>query len=73
MAGSLRYMARVQSVVEWIEVLIFSVYAAQFWEMFDPLGHGGHAGPHWDVLVVTVASAAGALALIRPWKHDGHG
>ena len=73
MAGSLRYMARVQSVVEWIEVVLISVYAAHFWEMFDPLGYGGHAGPHWDVLVVTVASAAGALALIRPWKHDGHG
>ncbi len=68
-ARSLAALVRLQSMVEWIEVFLVSVYAAHLYEMGFP--HPEGHGPNWGVLAVAAGAAALALAFLRPWKHHG--
>jgi hypothetical protein len=81
MAESLTIVARTQSMIEWIEIFLVSVYAAHLWHMFagelHPLHHFlEHHAPalaDWLVPLGVIAFAAlggiGAALFLKPWKH----
>jgi hypothetical protein len=84
MTGHLKVVARVQTILEWLEVFIISVYAAELWHMFaadytcwfpdwaTQIFGTRDAFVSWGVLVTAVLFAIGALIAIRPWHHEAN-
>jgi hypothetical protein len=85
MAKNLTLMARTQSMIEWIEIFLVSVYAAHLWHMFagelHPLhhfiDHYAHGMAEWvvsfGVIFFAALGAVGAALFLKPWKHgSGH-
>ena len=78
-AANVEVVTRVQTVLEWIEVFLISVYAGHLWHMFATENEGfKHLIERTDwqlggwaisVGVILFACMSG-LALIKPWKHD---
>ena len=70
-ARNLRVVARTQSMVEWIEIFLVSVYAAHLWEIVSAdLVREPH---RWLVSLGALACAVlGGVAtaiILKPWKH----
>ena len=72
MAQHMAVVAKVQTMVEWIEIIIVSVYLAHLWDLF-----ASHikALEHWVSIGVVVAAVLGALLallILKPWRHQQH-
>lgn len=84
MTQHLGIVARVQLIVEWLEIFIISVAAADLWHLFssenrswfprwaEKLFGSREWFVSWGVIVVALFAAAVALAFIRPWRHRKH-
>lgn len=75
MTAHLAVVARVQTRVEWIEVILVSVYVAHLWEMFvSHIDFFHHDEYKYLIPVgVLVGAGLGALAAILIMKPGGHG
>ena len=72
MAQNMSVIAKVQTMVEWIEIIVVSVYVAHLWDLF-----ASHIPSleHWVSLGVAIAAALGAvlaLVILKPWRHKRH-
>ncbi|HEV3263226.1 MAG TPA: hypothetical protein VG013_40700 [Gemmataceae bacterium] len=77
MARNLGVVARVQTMVEWIEVFIVSVYFAHLWHMLThangsverlfPRSHDWVV--HGGVVVCALLGGLITFLLVKPWKH----
>jgi hypothetical protein len=72
-AENVRLVARVQTMVEWIEIFLVSVYAAHLWHMFasdvDSLHHVAPAG----VILFAILGAGITAFVLKPWRHKAKG
>ena len=76
MADNLRVVARTQSMVEWIEIFLVSVYAAHLWEIVSIgwLKEERHGLISFIAFVLAIASGLITALILKPWKHGvaGH-
>jgi hypothetical protein len=77
MTDHLHTVAQVQVVVEYIEIVLVSVYAAHLWDMIEP--HIHWAWLHetvwrmprgsWGVLLIALVAGGITALVLKPWRH----
>ena len=85
MAQHLDVVARVQLMVEWLEVFVVSVAAADLWHLFSYENKGWFptwaakffrdrdSFVSWGVVLAALFAGAITLSFIQPWRHRKHG
>lgn len=69
MTEHLRIVASIQQKVEWIEIILVSVYVAHLWEMIASHVHSLE-GWVWPGIVIGAAlGGLGTFLYLKPWRH----
>jgi hypothetical protein len=79
-ARNVRTVAHVQTMVEYIEVVLVSVYAAHLWDMIEPHIHSEWLHEtlwimprgSWGVLLIALVAGGITALVLKPWRHRQH-
>lgn len=66
----LALVARVQTMVEWIEIIIVSVYFAHLWDIFASHIPRLHKWVSPGVLIAAAIGAICTATILKPWRHQ---
>jgi hypothetical protein len=81
MTRHLKVVANVQTIVEWLEIFIVSVYAADLWHMFSDrpgwlppwagkIFSSSETFRSWSILWVALIAGSITFLIIRGWRHS---
>ena len=80
MTDHLRTVAHVQTMVEYIAIVLVSVYAAHLWDMIEPHIHWKWLHEivwrmprgSWGVLLIALVAGDITALVLKPWRHRQH-
>jgi hypothetical protein len=72
MNENIALVAKAQTMVEWIEIFIVSVYLAHLWETFASHVEALHEWVAHGVLIAATVGGIVTALVLKPWRHRQH-